>query len=345
MKALKKNSSMKYPKINYIGNKEKISTWIVSHLPIESGTVLDMFSGGNSLSYELKKNNYKVISNDVLYSSYVVGKALIENSNHTLAEEHIDNSQNLKLTDKDREPYLWLANNLYYPDEVDQLIKLIKYSLMLSSYEKYIFQSLIRRAMVRKLPYSRMNVPWSNIIKLRDENYSYQKYGRKRAYHNESFISHMKKNLQDYNFAIFDNGMNNIVYQEDAIDVLNKIDHVDMIYMDPPYPSTMNKYDDFYGAFDQIFDRKKAHIDLTDKKIFLDNLELILKKSFKKTNYVLLSLNSSSKPGIHEIIKLFEEYGKVIVKEKKHNYQVSGKSNKNKNYEQLIILELKKTRN
>ena len=32
--------------------------------------------------------------------------------------------------------------------------------------------------MIRKLPYSRMNVNWENIVKLRDEDYSYKKYGK-----------------------------------------------------------------------------------------------------------------------------------------------------------------------
>ncbi len=46
---------------------------------------------------------------------------------------------------------------------------------MLEGYVKYLFQSLLRRAMIRKLPYSRMNITWENIVKLRDEEYSYKK--------------------------------------------------------------------------------------------------------------------------------------------------------------------------
>ena len=35
---------MKYPKINYIGNKEKIADWIVNFIPAEVKSVLDAFS-------------------------------------------------------------------------------------------------------------------------------------------------------------------------------------------------------------------------------------------------------------------------------------------------------------
>ena len=48
----------KYPKINYIGNKAKIADWIIENMPLKKGIVLDIFSGGNSVSYELKNNNY-----------------------------------------------------------------------------------------------------------------------------------------------------------------------------------------------------------------------------------------------------------------------------------------------
>ncbi|EOI8653904.1 DNA adenine methylase [Campylobacter jejuni] len=74
----------KYPKVNYIGNKEKISTWIIENLPIKKGKVLDLFSGGCAMSYAFKNAGFSVISNDILYSNYCISKAIIENSNQIL---------------------------------------------------------------------------------------------------------------------------------------------------------------------------------------------------------------------------------------------------------------------
>ena len=51
----------KYPKVNYIGNKEKLSDWILSEMPVKEGTVLDLFAGGCSVSYALKAGGYRVI--------------------------------------------------------------------------------------------------------------------------------------------------------------------------------------------------------------------------------------------------------------------------------------------
>ena len=47
--------SKKLPKINFIGNKEKIANWICNNFPKKTKTVFDAFSGGGSVSYEVKK--------------------------------------------------------------------------------------------------------------------------------------------------------------------------------------------------------------------------------------------------------------------------------------------------
>ena len=60
----------KFPTINYIGNKEKLVSWIIDNLPNNINSVFDAFSGGCSVSYYLKKNGYKVFSNDILYNNY-----------------------------------------------------------------------------------------------------------------------------------------------------------------------------------------------------------------------------------------------------------------------------------
>ena len=124
------------------------------------------------------------------------------------------------------------------------------------------------------------------------EDYSYEKYGRKRAYHNQSFSHHMRSNLISYNNAVFNNGHSNKAFQEDALDVLDMIDKVSGILLDPPYPGTMNKYEDFYSDFDVMFETKKQFTNLSDRNNFMANLENIVKKAVTKTEYIILCLNS-----------------------------------------------------
>lgn len=329
----------KYPKVNYIGNKEKLVNWIIEEMPVKEGTVLDIFAGGCSVSYALKANGYSVISNDILYADYVIAKALIENEDKTLSlsvfDKKADEERVRELTAK----FSFLSECLYYPEEVQELGKLAAISEKLKGNERYLFLALIRRAMIRKLPYSRMNVPWNQIQKLRDEDYSYEKYKRKRAYHNQSFESHMRENFKEYNAAVF-KGQDCRAYHCDAFEMAKKIEHVDVVYMDPPYPSTMNNYDAFYGLFDEMFDKKKRHTDYTGKADFLNNMDRLIGKLAGKTRYVVLSQNTRVRPEPEEIEAMLAKHGRVEIKRKKYNYQVTGKENKNASKELLFILEM-----
>lgn len=328
-----------YPKVNYIGNKEKLVNWIIQEMPVKNGTVLDIFAGGCSVSYALKEKGYSVISNDILYADYVIAKALIENMNKTISlsifDKKVDDGRVAELIEK----FSFIQDRLYFEDEISELAKLVAISEKLKGNEKYLFLALLRRAMIRKLPYSRMNVPWNQIQRLRDEEYSYAKYKRKRAYHNQSFESHMKENMEAYNNAVFQANKCR-VYNCDATEIVKKIDWVDVVYMDPPYPSTMNNYDAFYGMFDEMFDKKREHIDFTQRSVFLQNMDKLITKLKGKTGYIVLSQNTRVQPGAEEIQEMLSKHGTVEVKEKDHNYQVTGKENKKSSKELLFILQM-----
>lgn len=330
----------KYPKVNYIGNKEKLVQWIISEMPVKSGTVLDIFSGGCSVSYALKDAGYEVIANDILYADYIIAKALISNDTKAISEDVFNIRTNIRRVDSIRKKISFLEETLYYPEEVDELAKLLAIAEKLDENQKYLFLALIRRAMIRKLPYSRMNVPWDQIQRLRDEEYSYRKYKRKRAYHNQTFESHIIENMEAYNSALFQ-GKNCEIYNADVMKIANKVSNVDVVYMDPPYPSTMNNYDAFYGMFDKMFSKEMTHIDFTNKGTFLNNLEKLIRTLKGKTKYIVLSQNTRVQPGPEKIMKMLSRYGKVEIKEKKHNYQVTGKDNKNSSKELLFVMQMR----
>lgn len=332
----------KYPKINYIGNKAKLVDWIIENMPLKHGKILDIFSGGNSVSYALKENNYEVLSNDVLYSNYVISKAIIENNYVKINKDILEKSISSELIEKKYREIKFLSNRLYFDEEVKELARLVCISETLDSYEKYMFLALLRRAMIRKLPYSRMNVPWKQIVKLRDEDYSYMKYKRRRAYHNLSFKQHILENIDNYNNAVFDNGKRNISYNMDAFEMLKKLkEPVDIIYLDPPYPKTMNKYGEFYGLFDQVFGKEKEYIDFSANDMFMQNIENLIQKCINKTKYIVISLNNKTSPSADELKIMLEKYGNVSIKYRDFQYKVTGKENKNTTIEILIIVKIK----
>ena len=335
---------IRYPKVNYIGNKEKIAEWIIEKLPIKSGTVLDLFCGGCSVSYVLKKHGFNVISNDILFSNFVIAKAIIENNSEILSKEDIFIDIDETECEKKYKEIEFLTNNLYFLEEVKELAYLILVSEKLQGYKKYLFLALLRRSMIRKIPYSRMNIRWSEIKKLRDEDYSYKKYGRYRHYHNVPFTQHIQDNLLEYNSSVFNNQTKCVAINYDASDCLRRLKtKVDVVYMDPPYPSTMNNYEEFYGSFDKALSKNvDIKMDLTNRKTFLENFKELIKLCIGKTDYIAISLNNKSYPSaellIQYIFDLIEDY-KLFTKE--HHYQITGKENKKTNLEILLVCKMK----
>jgi adenine-specific DNA-methyltransferase len=195
--------------------------------------------------------------------------------------------------------------------------------------------------MVRKMPYSRFNLNWDKIKQLRDEEYSYEKYKRKRAYHNESFKSHFLKNLDDYNSAIFDNKRDNQVYNDDIFNLLDKVE-ADVIYLDPPYTGTMNNYYGFYGLVDEFIEQKKSmpfNNNFIDKKTVLKLFDRLF-SNLSNFKYWILSYNNSAYPSKEELIEIISRYSDDIkVIEKPHNYQITGKEKKSQNTEYLFIVK------
>ncbi len=336
----------KYPKVNYIGNKEKLAEWIIEKLPIQEGSVLDLFCGGCSVSYALKAHGFQVISNDALFSNYVIAKAIIENNFETLSKQDFDIQIDMETCSQKYKEIEFLTNTLYFKEEVEELAKLIAISERLSDYKKYLFLALLRRSMIRKIPYSRMNIKWSEITKLRDEDYSYQKYGRYRHYHNIPFAEHICDNLNQYNDAVINNHTNCTAMHYDAAECLKKLENsVDVIYLDPPYPSTMNQYAEFYGNFDRALKKNiKIITDLTNKNTFLSNFTELIKLCVGKTKYIAISLNNKSFPSaellMENIAQFTEEYQ---LSKKQHVYQITGKENKKNNFEILLVCKMKES--
>lgn len=334
------NYSIKFPKINFIGNKENLAPWICENFPDDANSVFDAFSGGGSVSFYSKKMGLEVHSNDILRINYLLSKSLVENNNETLNDNDVD----MIFSGLPIEGFMFqnYANIYFYPEECMELDLYRKNIEKLSSdYKKTMALILLRRAMIRKMPYSRFNIKWEKIKQLRDEEYSYLKYKRKRAYHNESFKFHFLDNLPNYNNAIFDNKKNNIAYNEDVFDLLEKV-KTDIIYLDPPYSGTMNNYFGFYGVLDEYIYSKKQNPfanNFMDKEKSIKLFDSLFSK-LSNFKYWILSYNNNSYPSKEELKKIISKYANDIkIVEKKHNYKITGRNNKNKNKEYLFIIK------
>ena len=331
---------IKYPKVNYIGNKEKIAKWICDQFPKNAETLFDAFSGGCSLSYEAKFRGLEVYTNDILEINYHIAKALIENNKTTLKQEDID----LIFSGKPFEGFMFnnYSEVYFFPEECKELdLYRVNIEKLDSDEKKSLAFTLIRRAMIRKMPYSRFNINWDKIVQLRDEEYSYKKYKRRRAYHNESFKFHFLKNLDEYNNAVFDNNKNNKAYNDDIFNLLENV-KADVIYLDPPYTGTMNNYFGFYGLVDDFITSNKTkpfENNFINKNIAVELFDNLFSR-LSNFKFWYLSYNNTSYPPKDELLSLLNKYSNnVKVIERKHIYKITGKEKKEKNKEFLFIIE------
>ncbi|MFO0479789.1 MAG: DNA adenine methylase [Bacteroidota bacterium] len=195
--------------------------------------------------------------------------------------------------------------------------------------------------MIRKMPYSRFNINWEKVVQLRDEEYSYEKYKRKRAYHNQSFKSHFLENIDEYNKAVFDNKQKNISLNEDVFNLLGKV-MADIIYLDQPYTGTMNNYFGFYGLIDSYISstiKEPFKNNFVDKKTSIELFDNLF-SNLKNYKYWMLSYNNSSFPTKEQLLYLLSKYSDdVQIIERKHNYKVTGKEKKEINKEYLFIVK------
>lgn len=329
---------MKYPTVNYIGNKEKIVEWISSLIPADATSLLDAFAGGCSVAYMAKQKGLQVFANDILKIDYHLAKALIENTCERLTASDVEMLfEGIPFRGFMCEHY---ANKFYFEDECMQLdLFRSNVGCLSSEYKRSLAWALMRRAMIRKMPYSRFTIKWEKIQQLRDEELSYALYGRRRAYHNKSFRFHFEKALAEYNAAVFDNGQENRAYNLDVFDVLQQV-RADVVYLDPPYAGTMNDYHAFYGLID-------SYITGTVSEPFANNFmdqgtiaQLFdrLFASLGHFKYWMLSYNSRSKPTKDELLRIISKYStNVEVHEMPYAYRVTGKEKKKKDTEYLFI--------
>nr|WP_314054015.1 DNA adenine methylase [uncultured Neisseria sp.] len=329
-----------YPKINYIGNKEKIVSWICDQLPSDVDTIADVFSGGCSFAYEAKKRGYCLITNDILAINYQIALALIENNHETLNDDDVA----MIFSGSPHAGFMsqHYAEKFYFYDECQQLDLYRKNIGKLNNqYKRALAFTLMRRAMIRKMPYSRFTIPWEKVKQLRDEEYSYAKYGRRRAYHNESFQSHFLQNLDDYNQAVFNNGWQHHAFNQDIFDLLPNI-QADAVYLDPPYTGTMNNYFGFYGLLDSYITSSisKPFINhFMDKKQAFELFSRLF-NNLKPFKYWLLSYNNASFPNRDELAEMLGKNGRnVKILETPHIYKVTGKEKKQSHKEILFLVE------
>lgn len=276
-----------FPPTKFMGSKQTLLSFIFSQLDdLKYETVLDAFSGSGCVAYEFKRKGKAVTTNDFLHFSYVISKAVIENS-----KTRIDDETFLRL--------------LRFRNDAPRFVR-DTYSGLFFTYEEcYFLDSL-----------------WMNIQEIEDQSMKYLAIAaacracqKKRPRGIFTFVGRkswdgrqdLKLSIQDqfaravqlFNDAVFDNGKKHTACWQDIINFEDN--NFDLVYLDPPYWSPFSDNDyvrryHFVEGYSSYW--KNLPVDMNTKT-----------RKFKSYESVFSERESATKA----LEKLFDRYSNSII--------------------------------
>lgn len=340
----------KFPEPQYLGAKHIHRGWIAQFIPENVSTVLDAFSGSQSIAYMFKQLGKEVITNDFLSFNNSIGKALIENSDNKLDPSDLeilfsnnDNPSKFNLIEDLYSDLFFLAEEAAFADSFRSNVHKLS-----NQYKQALALSIMCRSMTRK-------VTMGHFAHTQALAYASDPIRIKR---NRSLIRPLKDIfldlLPEYNAAVFDNSKDNISYNKNILDLLPILKNVDLVYFDPPYCNSHADYQSFYHLLETYVEywKDKRFVNGTKRyepkrySGFDKNSEAIsnLQLMFERATHIptwLVSYNDRSYPDIETMINLIKPYRNVKVERKTYSSGRGGKGSVAGSSEILLVCTMK----
>lgn len=340
----------KFPEPQYLGAKHIHRGWIAQFIPENVSTVLDAFSGSQSIAYMFKQLGKKVITNDFLSFNNSIGKALIENSDDKLDSSDLeilfsdnDNPSKFNLIEDLYSDLFFLAEEAAFADSFRSNVHKLS-----NQYKQALALSIMCRSMTRK-------VTMGHFAHTQALAYASDPIRIKR---NRSLIRPLKDIfldlLPEYNAAVFDNSKDNISYNKNILDLLPILKNVDLVYFDPPYCNSHADYQSFYHLLETYVEywKDKQFVNGTKRyepkrySGFDKNSEAIsnLQLMFERATHIptwLVSYNDRSYPDIETMVNLIKPYRNVKVERKTYSSGRGGKGSVAGSSEILLVCTMK----
>lgn len=330
--------------MRYIGSKKKFEIDFTDILKdIKYDSVLDAFSGTGVVSYFFKKLNKNIISNDVQYYSYCISKSLLDTN---INNEELTNILNeLNEIDKNTKGFIYKnysedSGRLFFTNEnaihIDSILKVLNKKYKDSKYYYRILHILLEA-----------------VSKISNTTGVYQAYLKK-------FYKNSLNPLILINEDIECVYKNYTCYNMDIHKLIEHIDNVDLVYLDPPYNN--RQYSTNYHILETIarndtpelkgksgFRQDSFISDFCKKTKIKEEFEKLSKSLYNKCNYILLSYSNCGIITKTDIIHIFGKHFNliqdkdIIYKKYKSNTRTnnnnSNVSNDNNVVEYLLLFE------
>lgn len=351
--------------ITYIGNKRSLLDFIGSAMEIiqkdlkkEKLDIVDIFSGSGIVARYLKKYSNKLIANDLENYSYTLNKCYLTNKSELDMNLIVSYYNKLK-SDLDVELQKGFITKLYSPNDennikkgervfytprnakyIDTCRKII--STFPEEIQHYFIAPLLTEASIK----NNTGGVFKGFYKNKETGIG--QFGGT----GENALKRIKADIE-LPFPIFSNFDAKVrVYKEDANELVNKIEEVDVIYMDPPY--NQHPYGSNYFMLNLINDYKEpeevSKVSGIPKKWNRSNYNK-KKESLKslydlcssaKAKYIVISFNSEGFITKEEMEKELTKIGEVTTLTQKYVTYRASRNLKNRSkflYEYLFILK------
>lgn len=322
--------------MRYIGNKENIISQIDSILEtrnIKGERFFDFFAGTASVAKYYKQKGYTIQSSDVMYMSYCLQKAYIENNEEEPFFKQIvplisNNKKSITLFDTPLDIVINYLNQIpdnngfIYENYTPTGTRNLEVPRMYFSDENGLRIDAIRQQIER----------WKNEGLLLENEYYillsclietvslYANVAGVYAAFYKKWDPRAVKRLELRRIKLLNNQKKNIVHNSNSLDLIETID-TDILYLDPPYNErqylpnyhvleTIAKYDNpIIKGVTGMRNYENQKSSFCNPKTAIIDIESIIQKS--KFKYLVLSYNSEGIMSKEDIIAIMSKYGKV----------------------------------
>ncbi len=322
--------------MRYIGNKENIISQIDSILEtrnIKGERFFDFFAGTASVAKYYKQKGYTIQSSDVMYMSYCLQKAYIENNEEEPFFKQIvplisNNKKSITLFDTPLDIVINYLNQIpdnngfIYENYTPTGTRNLEVPRMYFSDENGLRIDAIRQQIER----------WKNEGLLLENEYYillsclietvslYANVAGVYAAFYKKWDPRAVKRLELRRIKLLNNQKKNIVHNSNSLDLIETID-TDILYLDPPYNErqylpnyhvleTIAKYDNpIIKGVTGMRNYENQKSSFCNPKTAIIDIESIIQKS--KFKHLVLSYNSEGIMSKEDIIAIMSKYGKV----------------------------------
>lgn len=340
-----------FPEPQYLGAKHTHLAWIQKFIPKDINSALDAFSGSQSVAFLFKQNGFQTITNDFLNFNNQIGLALIENAKEKITQEDLEILFKPAKNKGDYQLIESVFTGVFFEKEEAEFLDNFRANIPLlnNPYKEALVYSIINRSMTRKITMGHFG--HTQALKYASDP--------ERIKRNRSLIRPVKEIFEDllpkYNDAVFDNKQENQSFNENILDLLPKLDNVDLAYFDPPYCDSHADYQSFYHLLETYTEywEDKQFINgikryepqrfsgFDKKRDVIESFEKLFEYS-QEIPHWLISYNDRSYPSVEELTKIISKYKNVEVEAKAYQNGRGGKGSVAGSHEVLFVCKPKK---